>query len=329
MDGTMTRRTVSSTVFVTGIAGFAGSHLAEELLQAGYRVYGAVHPKESTTHLAGIKSDLELVKLDVTNGARVASTLQRIKPQYVCHLAALASVWRSFADMQKVFRVNFEGTINLLEASHQVGTIRKMLFVSSADCYGTFSPKNKTLTEDQPLNPISPYALSKAVAEQACMYYQRRHGLPVTISRSFAHTGPRQSIDFVVPSFARQIAIIENARKKPALKVGNLSARRDFSDVRDIVHGYRLMLEKGQPGRVYQLCSGRAVAIQTILGILLKMSTLSIETEVDPTRLRKSDIPVQRGCNRRAVQELGYASRYSLKETLRVTLEYFRDQVQG
>jgi GDP-4-dehydro-6-deoxy-D-mannose reductase len=329
MDGTMTAKTASNKVFVTGIAGFAGSHLAEELLDAGYRVFGALHPKESTAHLSGIKPELELVKLDITNATKVESTLKKIRPQFVCHLAALASVWRSFADMQNVFRVNFEGTVNLLEASHQIGTLNKMLFVSSADCYGTFSPKNKTLTEEQPLNPTSPYALSKAVAEQACMYYHTRHRLPVTISRSFAHTGPRQSIDFVVPSFARQIAIIENSRKKPILKVGNLSAKRDFSDVRDIVRGYRQMLEKAMPGRAYQLCTGRAVSIQTVLDMLLRMSTKQIKTEVDPTRLRKSDIPVQRGCNNRAVQELGYTSRYSLKETLQDSLEYFRDQVQG
>jgi GDP-4-dehydro-6-deoxy-D-mannose reductase len=324
----MSRRSASPTVFVTGIAGFAGSHLAEELLEAGYRVYGALHPKESLVHLYNTKSDIDLFRLDITNHAQVMSTLKRIKPQFVCHLAALASVWRSFEDMQNVFRVNFEGTINLLEASHQVGTLKKLLFVSSAECYGTISPINKTLTEDQPLNPISPYALSKAVAEQACMYYQSRHRLPVTISRSFAHTGPRQSIDFVVPSFATQIALLENSHKKPLLRVGNLSAKRDFSDVRDIVRGYRKMLEKGEPGRVYQLCSGRAVSIQTVLDILLKMATKKIKTKVDPTRLRKNDIPVQRGSNHRAVQELGYESRYSLKETLRNSLEYFRGRMR-
>jgi GDP-4-dehydro-6-deoxy-D-mannose reductase len=204
------------SVFVTGVAGFAGSWLAEELLEAGYHVFGAVHPKEPTVHLATIKSDLELMKLDICKGERVAQALKSIKPDYICHLAALASV-------------NFEGTMNLLEAAHLLGGIRKFLFVSSADCYGVFSPKNKTLTEDQPLNPISPYALSKAVAEQACRYYQSRHRLPVTVARSFPHTGPRQSDDFVVPSFAHQIAVIETTRKKPIIKVGNLSARRDFS----------------------------------------------------------------------------------------------------
>ncbi len=323
----MTGQGSSGTVLITGIAGFAGSHLAEELLNTGYRLVGAIHPKEPVANIAHIKSQLELVRLDITNSARVEAVVRKVKPRYICHLAALASVWRSFEDTQKVFRVNFDGTVNLLEAAYGLGRLDKFLYVSSAECYGMFSPKNKTLTEDQPLNPISPYALSKAVAEQACCYYHNRNGLPVTISRSFPHTGPRQSTDFVVPSFARQIAELENSRRKPVIRVGNLSTRRDFSDVRDIVRGYRLLLERGKPGRVYQLCSGRTVAIQTILDNLIKMSSRKLTVEVDRSRLRKADIPVQRGSNRRAVQELGYASRYSLKETLRDTLDYFRDQV--
>ncbi len=317
------------SVFVTGIAGFAGSWLAEELLEAGYRVFGALHPKEPTTHLKAIKPSLELVKLDICKGERVAKALKSIKPDYICHLAALASVWRSYKAMQQTYRVNFEGTMNLLEAAHLQGGIRKFLFVSSADCYGVFSPKNKTLTEDQPLNPISPYALSKAVAEQACRYYQSRHRLPVTVARSFPHTGPRQSDDFVVSSFARQIAVIEATRKRPIIKVGNLSARRDFSDVRDIVRGYCLLLQKGKPGRVYHLSSGRTVSIESVLNRLLALSSKIIKVSVDKARFRPADIPIQRGSNRRAVQELGYVSRYSLNTTLWDTLEYWRQQVHA
>jgi GDP-4-dehydro-6-deoxy-D-mannose reductase len=283
------------SVFVTGVAGFAGSWLAEELLEAGYHVFGAVHPKEPTVHLATIKSDLELMKLDICKGETVAQALKSIKPDYICHLAALASVWRSYKAMQQTFRVNFEGTMNLLEAAHLLGGIRKFLFVSSADCYGVFSP----------------------------------HRLPVTVARSFPHTGPRQSDDFVVPSFAHQIAVIETTRKKPIIKVGNLSARRDFSDVRDIVRGYRRLLQKGKPGRVYHLSSGRTVSIESVLNRLLSLSSRKIKVSVDKARFRPADIPIQRGSNRRAVQELGYGSRYSLNTTLRDTLEYWRQQVHA
>lgn len=312
--------------FVTGIAGFAGSWLAEELLAAGYRVFGALHPKEPAGHIADLKADLELVRLDIQKGEKVEQVVKSVKPRYICHLAALASVWRSYRDMQKVFRVNFEGTLHLLEAAHRLGSLRKFLFISSADCYGMFRPKNRLLTEEQPLAPISPYALSKAVAEQACGYYVDRNRLPVTIARSFPHTGPRQSLDFVVPSFAHQVADIEAGRRRPVIRVGNLTARRDYSDVRDIVRGYRLMLAKGKPGRVYHLCSGRTVTIESLLNRLLTLSPKRIKVVVDRARFRPADIPVQRGDNSRAIQELGYESRYSLKTTLRDTLEYWRDR---
>lgn len=318
----------SPIVFITGIAGFAGSYLAKELLNAGYRVLGAVHPRESTANLATTKTDLELVRLDIQSASRCRQLLKKAKPDFVCHLAAIASVWRSFEMERTVYRVNFEGTLNMLQAALEISHLRKFLFVSSADCYGIFSPKNKTLTETQPLNPVSPYALSKAVAEQACQYYRQQYGLPVTISRAFAHSGPRQSEDFVIPSFARQIALIEKNNRKQVITVGNLTAKRDISDVRDIVRGYHRLLEKGKAGRVYNLCSGKAVTIQTVLNSLLGLSTRKIRVKTDPARLRKIDIPVQRGDNTRAVQEVSYETRYSLRRTLKDTLDYWRNKIK-
>lgn len=318
-----------ATVFVTGIAGFAGSYLTEELLACGYRVVGAVHPKESTANIAGLKGEVDIVRLDIQNASRCRQALLKAKPDYVCHLAAIASVWRSFEMERAVYRVNFEGTVNMLQAALEVDRVRRFLFISSADCYGVFTPRNKTLTEEQPLNPVSPYALSKAVAEQACRYYAQHYQLPIVTARSFAHSGPRQSADFVIPSFARQIATIETGRSRPVMAVGNLSAKRDLSDVRDIVRGYRMLIEKGRPGRVYQLCSGRAVAIQTVLNSLLKLSSHNIKVRVDRSRLRKIDIPVQRGDNSRAVQELGYRPRYTLMTTLKDTLDFWRKKINS
>ena len=318
-----------ATVFVTGIGGFAGSYLAEELLAGGYRVGGAVHPKESTANIAGLKGEVDIVRLDIQNASRCRKVLLKTKPDYVCHLAAIASVWRSFEMERAVYRANFEGTVNMLQATLEADCVRRFLFVSSADCYGVFTPRNKTLTEEQPLNPVSPYALSKALAEQVCRYYTQHHRLPIVTARSFAHSGPRQSPDFVIPSFARQIATIEAGRSRPVMAVGNLSAKRDLSDVRDIVRGYRLLIEKGRPGRVYQLCSGRAVAIQTVLNSLLRLSSRSIKVRVDRSRLRKIDIPIQRGDNSRAVQELGYQTRYTLRTTLRDTLDFWRKKTSS
>jgi GDP-4-dehydro-6-deoxy-D-mannose reductase len=315
------------TAFVTGIAGFAGSFLAEELLDCGYRVYGGIYPGESPENLESVINHVTLVKLDIMDAGNCRTAISALKPHFIFHLAALASVGQSFEKERLTFRVNFEGTLNILQAIKAVSNLKQMIFVSSSDCYGFFRPKNKTLTEKQPLNPITPYGISKAAAEQASLFYFRQYNLPVTVARSFNHSGPRQNENFVIPAFSKQIAAIEAGYRKPVLLVGDLSVRRDLSDVRDIVHGYRLLAEKGRSGRVYHFCSGKAVSIQRILDRLLRFSSKKIKVKVDQSRLRKSDIPILRGDNRRAVQELGYKPRYSLQATLKDTLDYWRDKL--
>ena len=315
------------TALITGIAGFAGSWLAEELLCHGYRVFGAVLPGELTANLSGVRAGLELFRLDITHLGRCRQLVGRIRPTAIFHLAAYASVGGSVGLEREVFRVNWEGTLNLLEASRELPRLRRFLFVSSPDCYGLFSPKSRILTEDQPLAPVSPYGISKAAAEQTCLFYHRQHGLPVVVARAFNHTGPRQGEQFAVPSFARQIALIEARRARPVVFTGNLDARRDLSDVRDIVRGYRLVVEQGRVGSVYQLCTGRAVAMESVLRQLLKLTRLRVAVRAHSGLVRKIDIPVLRGSNRKAVQEIGYQVRYSLKTTLQDTLNYWRERV--
>jgi GDP-4-dehydro-6-deoxy-D-mannose reductase len=313
--------------FITGIAGFAGSYLAEELLAHGYRVCGALYPGESTENLESVIDSVTLVQLDILDLERCLAAVSSFKPDYIFHLAAVASVGKALEMERSTYRVNLMGTLNVLQAALQAPKLKRMIFVSSADCYGIFQPTNKTLTEDQPLNPLSPYGISKAAAEAASRYYFRQYGLPVSVARSFNHSGPRQADNFVIPSFAKQIAAIEAGLQKPALLVGNLSVKRDLSDVRDIVQGYRLLAEKGKAGRVYHFCSGKTVSIQKVLDSLLRLSSKKIKVKIDKSRLRKSDIPILRGSNRRAVQELGFKTRYSLHTTLKDTLEYWRQKV--
>jgi GDP-4-dehydro-6-deoxy-D-mannose reductase len=313
--------------FITGIAGFAGSHLAEELLAAGYRVSGALYKGEATVNIAAIKKQLTLVTLDIVDERKCRAALLSIKPDFVFHLAAIASVGRSFALEQLTFKVNVEGTVNLLAAAAGLEKLRKFVYVSSADAYGAFSPKGRTLDESQPFNPVSPYGLSKALAEETCRYYCRCHGLPVVVARSFNHAGPRQDEHFVIPSFARQIALIEAGRQEPVLRVGDLTVKRDLSDVRDIVRGYRLLAEQGRPGEAYHLSSGKAVTIRQVLNGLLALSWAPIAVRVDRNRLRRNEIPVLRGSHDKVVQELGYAALYNLKTTLKDTLEFWRQKV--
>ncbi|MFQ5500349.1 MAG: GDP-mannose 4,6-dehydratase [Candidatus Zixiibacteriota bacterium] len=313
--------------FISGIAGFAGSHLAEELLGAGYDVAGSVLPGESLINLASAGRRVKTYRLNILEAGRCRALMKRLRPDFIFHLAAMASVGKSFGAERQTYRVNFEGTLNLLEACSGMSQLKRFLFVSSCDCYGVFKPKQKTLSEEHPLNPVSPYAVSKAAAEQLCKYHFRQYGVPVVIARSFNHSGPRQNPSFVIPSFARQIAMVEANRQKPKMMVGDLSVRRDISDVRDIATGYRLLAERGRVGEVYNLCSGRAVSIRSILDRLLRFSSRSIAVSVDQKRLRKIDIPCLRGSNHKVVQELGLKARYTLTSTLRDTLDSFRKEL--
>ncbi|UCE24694.1 MAG: GDP-mannose 4,6-dehydratase [Candidatus Zixiibacteriota bacterium] len=310
--------------FITGIAGFAGSYLAEELLNHGYRVTGAVYKGETTDHIDGILSDIALTELDIVDDRACQKAVVRFKPDVIFHLAAFASVGKSFASERLVYRINFDGTLNMLGAAIRSRRRTKFVFISSSECYGIFSPRNKTLTENQPLSPVSPYGISKAAAEFACQAYAKRNELSVVIARSFNHSGPRQNEDFVVPSFARQIACLERGKSKPVMLVGDLSVKRDLSDVRDIVRGYRLLAEKGRPSQVYHFCSGRAVSIGSVLNQMLRMAERKIQVRIDKKRLRRNEIPVLRGDNTLAVKSLGYEARHSLSRTLRDTLDYWR-----
>jgi len=317
-----------SRAIITGIAGFAGSYLAELLLAEGYDVYGFLAPGEKKDNIKHLSGKINLDRFDIVKEDKVGRYITSIKPVFIFHLAALSSVGKSFALERQTYDVNFTGTLNIFEAARNSGkSLRKVIFTSSADIYGKFKPTNKVLTETQEFNPNSPYGISKAAAEYLANYYVNHHGLPIVISRSFNHTGPRHSETFVVPSFCKQIAAIERGDVKPIISVGDLSARRDLSDVRDITNGYYLMALKGFPGDVYQLCSGRTVAIKTVLDKLLKLALVPIKVRVDRSRLRKSDIPVLKGDNTRAKKHLGWTCRYSLEDTLIDTVDFWRQKL--
>ncbi len=318
------------TALITGAGGFAGSHLADLLIAQGHEVHAALAPAASSENIAHLKRQVRILRFDLRNQNQVAKALADIRPNQIFHLAAFSSVGQSFANERLTYEINFMGSLNLLESVLVKKTrqrLEKIVFVGSADAYGIFSPKNMTLTEETPLSPISPYGVSKAAMEHLAQYYVGRHELPITIVRPFNHLGPRQSEVFAIPGFAKQIAEIIERGKKPSLRVGNLSAKRDFSDVRDIVSGYALAANKGKSGAIYQLCSGRAVKIEAALKTLIRLSGRKIATKVDPQRLRPADIPVLRGDNSKAIKELGYSPRYTLQETLADTLEYWRQKI--
>jgi len=317
-----------SKVFITGIAGFAGSHLAELLLSKDYELFGLLAPRETTKHIKHLVRDIRLERFDILKGGKLSRFINKVKPEYLFHLAAVSSVGQSFENERLTYDVNFTGSLNVIEAACALGKkLRRLIFISSADIYGIFKPKGKTLTESQPFNPVSPYGISKAAAERLARYYFANYDLPVVIVRPFNHTGPRHSENFAVPSFCKQIAGIETGHTRPQIKVGDLSPRRDLSDVRDIVHGYHLSALKGKPGAGYHLCSERSVAMKTVLEKLLKMSGIRIKVCTDKDRFRKSDIPVLRGDCTKVQKELGWQRYYTLDRTLKDTLRYWREKI--
>lgn len=321
-------------MLVTGVAGFAGSHLAEVLISRGIEVYGLVVPGGPLDNLDGIRSRphpvtcLHLIEADIVNEKTLVRVVADTRPEQVYHLAAAASVRQSLRDPGGTFRVNVLGTRNLLEAIRRAGITPRILIVSSAEAYGASASKGTLLREDDPLLPISPYGASKAAAEMLACSYWYHHKLPIIRVRPFPHTGPRHAPNFVFPDWARQLAEAEAGRRPPRLEVGNLEIRRDISDVRDVVAAYILALEKGEVGAVYNVCTGRAHTLREALDILIGLARLPVEVVVDPARLRPTDIKVLTGTSQSLHACTGWAAASSLSRTLENLLSYWREQVR-
>ena len=312
-------------VLITGIAGFAGSHLSEYLLtQGGIEIYGVSLAADGTRNIDHILPRLDLRLADLSDFAMVRSLLDSTRPDLVFHLAAQASVRRSWENPSRTLVNNATAQVNLLQAVVDLGLTPRILVVGSADEYGLVREEDLPVDEDTPLRPLNPYAVSKVTQDYLGLQYHLSHALDIVRVRPFNHIGRRQGLGFVVPDFSKQIADIEAGLQEPVMKVGNLSAQRDFSDVRDIVRGYYLALTKGSPGQVYNLGSSRAYSIQHLLDRLLQMSRAAIRVDRDPTRMRPSDIPVMVCDNQRIRRDTGWEPHHDIRDTLEQVLEYWR-----
>ena len=308
---------------ITGGAGFAGSHLTENLLARGYEVTVLALAQEDTAHLVTLTHPVRIERVDLREAAELKAILERLRPDQVYHLAALTSPTESLRDPTETYAVNFGGTLNLLQACRGLGDACRILVVSSSEVYGHGEGQALPLREDMPLRPANPYAGSKAAAEMLAYQFFRSYGLRVVRVRPFNHTGPRQSSTFVCSDFARQIAEISLGLRLPVMTVGNIAVKRDFSDVRDIVQGYNLLLDKGQAGEVYQLGSGCAVPVEQVLKILLRFCPRSVEVRPEPSRLRASEAAAIWGDTSKAERAVGWSRQYSLEATLRDLMDYW------
>ena len=312
---------------ITGAAGFAGSHLVDHLLaHTDWDLYAYVWVKDNLEHLPS-RERLHIIPGDISQEASIREAAAQARPDYVFHLAALASVPAAYRNPGPTLITNIMGQVNLLQALIELDPMPRTLVVGSADEYGLVRPEELPIDEETPLRPNNPYAVSKISQDMLGYQYHLGYGLPVVRVRPFNHIGPRQQPSFVVPAFARQIAAAETGLQEPVLSVGNLESQRDFSDVRDIVRGYHLALTLGEPGQVYNMAAERSYSIQSILDQLLAMSDRAFRVEQDPERLRPSDVPEIVGDSTKLRLRTGWRAEIPLQTSLRDTLEYWRQKL--
>lgn len=316
-------------VLITGITGFAGSHLADYILQnhPGVKVYGMVRWRSRMDNVKHILDKIVLVEADLKDYISIRNIIKEIKPDYIFHLAAQSFVPTSWKLPQETLQINVLGQVNILEAIKELKLDTVIQIAGSSEEYGLVYENELPIKETNPLRPLSPYAVSKITQDFLGYQYFKSYGIKAVRTRGFNHTGPRRGDVFVSSNFAKQIAEIEKGKREPVIYVGNLEAIRDFTDVRDMVRAYWLAVEKGEPGDVYNICSGRGLKIREVLEILLNYSKVKVEVKVDPARLRPSDVPVLIGDNSKFVKKTGWKPEIPIERTLKDLLDYWRERI--
>ena len=309
---------------ITGISGFAGSNLTEFLIKKGYEVFGTFFDKSTFSNLNGSMNKIKVYRCDIRNYDVLKNVIEEVKPDEIYHLVAISFVPTSLKEPKLTFDTNLYGTLNLYQAVIDLEMNPIILFVGSADEYGIVNENDLPIKEECHLNPMNPYSISKASADFLSFFYFKNYSLNIIRVRPFNHIGPKQSPEFVCSDFAKQIAEIEKGRREPIIKVGNLEAKRDFTDVRDMVRGYWLALDKGEPGKVYNLCSERAIQIKGLLNHFLELSSRKVEIMKDPKRMRPSDNPILQGDSSKFRRRSGWKPEILLDKTLKDILEYWR-----
>lgn len=308
-----------SATLVTGAAGFAGGHLLDLLSRDAGANITAWHRPGGTPPRDVPRTTWDAV--DLLDRAVVRDAIARLRPSAVYHCAGEAHVVRAWDRIDAAFAINVRGTHHLLDALDREGVATRVLLPSSALVY---DPADVPLAEDDRLRPPNPYGLSKLAQEMLGGHTSAR--VEVCIARPFNHIGPRQNPFFAAPGFARRIADIERGLWKPVISVGNLEAKRELTDVRDTVRAYVSIVERGRPGRPYNVCTGEAVTIRHLLDLLIGRARVPVTVEVDPSRYRPNDTPILVGDPSRLRDELGWAPQISLERTVDDLLAYWRSQ---
>lgn len=315
-------------VLITGITGFVGSHLAEYLLNKNVEVYGTVRWRSKTENIEHIKDKIKLLEADMRDGHSLEVAVNESEPDYVYHLAAQSFVPMSWRAPTDTLETNIIGIVHLFEAIRKSKFDPKIHVAGSSEEYGMVYPNEVPIKETNPLRPLSPYGVSKVSQDKLSYQYHKSYGLKIVVTRAFNHTGPRRGDVFVSSNFSKQLAEIEKGLKKPVIEVGNLEAKRDFSDVRDVVKGYWLALQKCDFGGVYNICSGKAISIKELLDLILSFSKVKgIKIVKDPTRMRPSDVSILQGDFTKFKSKTGWKPEIPLEKTIEDLINYWRGKV--
>lgn len=319
------------TILITGITGMAGSHLADVLLKEApdYQIVGTKRWRTNLDNIGHILDKVSLIDCNLNDSTACLQLIEHVKPTYVFHLAAQSFVPDSWTSPNSTIHDNIMMQLHLFEAIRITGIDPVVQVALSSEEYGKVLPEELPIRESNPFRPLSPYAVSKVSQDMLCYQYFASYGLKVIRTRAFNHEGPRRGEVFVTSNFAKQIAEIECGLKPPIMHVGNLNARRDWSDVRDVAKAYWLSVQHCTPGEDYVIASGKSRTIQELLDYLLSLTKVNIEVKVDPNRLRPSDVEILEGDASKFIKATSWVQKYTFEETIKDLLDYWRDKLRA
>ena len=307
---------------VIGVAGFVGNYLLQEMHNSGMECYAT-----KLAHETFENANAKVYDLDIMNKDDIVALLMEVRPDYIFHLAAQSSVGLAWKNPGLTVDVNIKGSLNVMDAIRELYYKPKVLLIGSGEEYGHIRPGETPITEMNLLRPGNIYAATKACQNMIGNIYAKAYDMDLMMVRAFNHIGPGQAPMFVVSDFCKQVAEIEKGLREPVMKVGNLAAKRDFTDVRDVVKAYVKLIQAGVSGETYNVGSGDAKAIQDILDTIVSMSDCNIRVEIDPNKLRPVDVPIIEADITKLNQLTGWKPEISLKQTIRETLDYWRAHV--
>lgn len=313
-------------ILLIGGSGFVGKHLLREIqtqMPEAFQVTKLPTETISDSDLSGAK----VVDLDILSEIDTKKCIREFEPDYIFHLAAQSSVGLSFQKPELTIQINLIGLLHILEAVREFVPSCRLLLIGSSEQYGIVSSSQMPIHEDVPVSPVSPYAVSKMAAEALAQTYKKSYGIQPIMVRAFNHIGPGQAAGFVVSDFARQIARIEHGLQESVIRVGNLSAKRDFTDVRDIVRAYRILMLQGKTGEVYNIGSGKSRSVQSVLDILLSFSQKAIRVEIDKEKMRPAEIPYIQADTKKIQEDTGWMPEITIEASLQDALSYWRINV--